>query len=56
MIELDPKRSFAVQRAWHEVVRVKSEVRYAEQELQEVQAELAKALATLEAELVKEKK
>lgn len=56
MIELDPNRSFAVQKAEHEVARQKREVLYAEQELERKRERLAEAQATLDAELAKEKK
>lgn len=56
MIELDPNRSFAVQRAEHEVARQKREVIYAEQELEQKRQRLAAAQAVLDAELAKEKK
>lgn len=56
MIELDPKRSFAVQKAEHEVRRQQSEVRAALADLQHAEAKLAKLQAILDAELAKEKK
>ena len=56
MIELDPNRSFAVQRAEREVALQQREVRYAEQELERKRERLAAAQAVLDAELAKEKK
>lgn len=56
MIQLDPNRSFAVQKAEHEVALQKREVRYAEQELAQKRKRLAAAQALLDAQLAKEKK